>query len=135
MAKRLFTIICCICSLLLLTGCTSTDKKEKLRDLDYTVIKDEDIPETLKAQIDERKETRFKLSYMDGEYLYIASGYGEQLTGGYSIQMKEFYLTEQAIYFSTELYGPKKGENVCKSPSYPYIVVKTEQIQLPIVFE
>ena len=135
MGKRLVGIVCCICSLICLAGCTLADKSEKVRDLEYTVVKEDEIPEALRLQIEEKKAARFKLTYMDGSSLYIACGYGEQLTGGYSIAMKELYMTQQAVYFATELHGPGKGETVCKSPSYPYIVVKLEQIELPIVFE
>ena len=62
-------------------------------------------------------------------------GYGEQATGGYSIQIKELYLSNNAAFFQTELIGPRKGETITKSPSYPYIVVVTEKVDKNLVFE
>ena len=76
---------------------------------------------------EEKKTADFKLTYETPEYLYIVRGYGEQATGGYSIQVKELYLTSNAVFFSTELIGPRKGENAVKSPSYPFIVIRTEK--------
>lgn len=133
--KRFFTASIVLLLVVTLGGCTSTKKAQKIRDLEYTVVKEEEIPKALSEQIESRKESRFKLTYQDGEYLYIASGYGQQQTGGYSIEMKELYLTEDAIYFDTELYGPQKGETVHKAPSYPYIVVKLEIVEKPVVFQ
>ena len=120
----------------LLAGCSvEKTNRTKVRDLDYHVAAEEEIPEELKQQIEEKKTADFKLTYETPEYLYIVRGYGEQATGGYSIQVKELYLTSNAVFFSTELIGPRKGENTAKSPSYPYIVVRTEKTQENVVFE
>ena len=122
--------------LISLEGCAiEKTNRTKVRDLDYHVVTEEEIPEELKTQIEEKKAADFKLTYETPEYLYIVRGYGEQETGGYSIQVKELYLTSNAVFFSTELIGPRKGENITKSPSYPYIVVQTEKIDKNVVFE
>lgn len=134
--KKLIVGTLTLSLLLPVSGCSlSTGKTEKIKDLEYTVVKESKIPEELFTEIEAKKNECFKLTYSDGQYLYIANGYGAQQTNGYSIQMKEFYLTENAIYFKTELYGPQNGENVSNTESYPYIVIKTEAIDLPIVFE
>ena len=62
-------------------------------------------------------------------------GYGEQLTGGYSIRVNDAYLTSNALYCDTSLIGPEKGTEVQKAVSYPYIVIKTEYIDMRVVFE
>jgi uncharacterized protein Veg len=51
------------------------------------------------------------------------------------IQQGDLYLTSNAIIFDTELIGPRKGETISKSPSYPYIVVKVELRDENVVFE
>lgn len=120
----------------LLTGCAiERTNRTKVRDLDYQVVAEEEIPEELKTQIAEKKAADFKLTYETPEYLYIVRGYGEQETGGYSIQMSELYLSSNAVFFKTTLIGPRKGESVAKSPSYPYIVIQTEKIDKNVVFE
>lgn len=120
----------------LLAGCSvEKTNRTKVRDLDYHVAAKEEIPEELSVQLEEKKAADFKMTYETPEYLYIVRGYGEQATGGYSIQVKELYLTSNAVFFSTELIGPRKGENTAKSPSYPYIVVRTEKTEQNVVFE
>lgn len=125
---------------LLLLGLTSLvscgfskQNTTKIRDLDYTVLEEEEIPEELLTMIEEKKEGECKLTYTFEGYLYIARGFGQQQTGGYSIQMQELYLTENAIYFNAELLGPTPEEAI-GGESYPYIVIKTEALDRSVVF-
>lgn len=119
-----------------LAGCAiEKTNRTKVRDLDYHVVAQEEIPEELKEQIEEKKAADFKLTYETPEYLYIVRGYGEQTTGGYSIQVTELYLSNNAVFFKSALIGPRKGENAAKSPSYPYIVIQTEKVDKNVVFE
>lgn len=113
----------------------SSTERIKLRDLDFTVLSEEKIPEELKTIVEERKAENFKLTYSDKQYLYICIGYGEQETGGYSIAVNELYLTDNAIYVSTSLLGPEASEKSNKTPSYPYIVIKTEFLDQTVIFE
>ena len=103
----------------------------------YEVLKSQldRYPEELQNDIEEKKAADFKMTYKDSEFLYIVRGYGEQETGGYSICIRNLYLTSNAIIFDTELIGPRKGETISKSPSYPYIVVKVELRDENVVFE
>lgn len=120
-----------------LGGCAigeMTDEKQK--DLEFTVVAQKDMPEKLQEVIDEKQENAFQISFTLGDALYIAVGYGEQQTGGYSICVNELYETENAIVIDTTLIGPDSEEKVAESASYPYIVVKTEVIEnKPIEFK
>lgn len=119
-----------------LTGCGLEEQKpQKLKDLDYTIVEESEIPQKLMETIEERKEGEFKASFENEDGLYLVHGYGEQETGGYSIVVRNLYLTKQALYFDTELLGPENGSDPPKKPSYPYIVVKTEKQEQNIVFE
>lgn len=118
-----------------LAGCGKSSDSAKVRDLEFTVVDQEWLPEELKAIIEEKKTQPFKMTYSDDENLYIVVGYGPQETGGYSIQVKELYLTDNAIVFDTELLGPEKGETVAKETSYPVIVVQTELLENPVIFQ
>jgi len=121
---------------LLLSGCTlSSEEKLKLRDLDFTVLSEEKIPEELKTQIEEAKSAPFQFTYQDEEALYLCVGYGEQETGGYSIAVNELYLTEDNICVCTSLLGPEPSEKSNRIPSYPYIVLKTELLEQTVIFE
>lgn len=117
-------------------GCSIEQSNQtKLSDLEYEIIAEEDVPEELLADIEERKAADFKMTYETDEYLYIVRGYGEQETGGYSIRLKDLYLTTNSVFFYTELIGPRKGETITKSPSFPYIVVRTDIQEKNVVFE
>lgn len=117
-------------------GCSITeDGGMKLRDLDFTLVSDERMPEELKVMIEEKKGEEFKFTYADQEFLYLCIGYGEQSTGGYSIAVNELYLTDNAIYVDTNLLGPSAKEKTNPAVSYPYIVIKTDFLDKTVVFE
>lgn len=134
--KKLITSIISICLLLSLTACTvqklSTDK---IRDIDFTVVKEEDIPEELMTTIKEKEKAPFKITYADQGALYVAEGYGEQPTSGYSIEVKECFETQNAIYVHTNLIGPSKEEKIVETKTYPYIVIKMEFVDKNVVFQ
>ena len=132
-----FTLCVGLAAILLFTGgCTFlSQEKIKLRDLDFTVLSEEKIPEQLKAIIEEKKGNAFQITYTDNANLYICIGYGKQETGGYSIAVDELYLTDTNICVSTTLLGPEASEKSNKTPSYPYIVIKTEFLEQTVTFE
>lgn len=120
----------------LLTGCrVETQDQEKLQDLDFTVFAPEKVPEELRSVLEEKKSTPFKVTYVDEGYLYICVGYGEQESSGFSIAVKDLYLTSNAIYVNTELLGPGKGEETMPSTTCPYIVLKLEDLDKSVVFD
>ena len=121
--------------LMLLRGCVRKECEEKVKDLEFTVTKEEELPEALRQQIEEKKEGDFRFTYSDNEYLYVARGYGIQETGGYSISVEDCYLSDTAICVKTRLQGPKNGEEVTKAPSYPFIVLKLELREEEVLFQ
>ncbi len=134
--KRLVLCIVAAALAATLSGCTFlSEERIKLRDLDFTILSEEKIPKELKTIIEEKKKEPFQITYTDKENLYICAGYGEQSTGGYSIAVNELYLTDTAIYVSVSLLGPESVESGNKTPSYPYIVIKTEYLDQTVFFE
>ena len=121
--------------LMLLSGCVRKECEAKVKDLEFTVTKEEELPEALRQQIEEKKEGDFRFTYSDNEYLYVARGYGIQETGGYSISVEDCYLSDTAICVKTRLQGPKNGEEVTKAPSYPFIVLKLELREEEVLFQ
>lgn len=126
-----------------LAGCGVEKKEgnEKIKDIEFTVLGEENIPEELKQIIEEKKEKEFKITYQDGDFLYICVGYGKQETGGYSITVNELYLTANAIYVDTNLIGPEPENRELyhaqekDGTSYPYVVVKIEYLDKAVVFD
>lgn len=125
-----------ICASVMLCACTSGEgTAEKLRDLDFTVVQETELPEQLKLLIEDKKTNPFKLTYTNSEYLYIVQGYGAQQTGGYSTAVKELWLGEDGIYFTSELLGPGENEEVAQVITYPFIVIKTELLDESVIFQ
>lgn len=128
----LCAVICCG----FVAGCSVENTSgTKVGDLTYVIVEEDEIPEELMTMIEEKKAADFKMTYEPDDALYIVRGYGEQATGGYSIRIKDCYLTSNAVLFDTELVGPRKGESVSANPSYPYIVIKTESREETVIFE
>ena len=114
-----------------LAGCASGSKEpEKIRDLEFTVVCEDKLPKELLQMINERKSERFEIAFSDAGYTYFCRGFGMQQTGGYSSKVNAVYQTDGGVVLDTEFIGPDKSENVPQSPSYPYIVIKTEEVEL-----
>lgn len=131
----LYTLLAAL-ALSALSGCiVPKQEEEKLQDVEYTILEERDIPQKLMETIEQKKAAEFKITFENEDALYLVHGYGVQETGGYSIVVRDLYLTEHALYFDTELLGPENGSNPQKKPSYPYIVVKTSYQKQNVVFE
>lgn len=129
--------VCLLAALVLaavLSGCGLVRiEEEERKPVDYTVVERQDIPAALDEIMNEKKEKEFQLSYETGEALYLAKGYGRQMSGGYSIQVEELGASSNGLFFVTRLIGPK-DLNEAGVPSYPCIVIKTEPQKKPVVF-
>lgn len=134
--RKIVLLLMIVVTVFGLAGCKTEDTDiKKIKDLEFTVVEDADLPGELKEIIDEKKENPFKLSYSNKDYLYIVVGYGKQNSGGYSIAVDELFLTSNAIYIDTNLIGPSGNDVVTQGVTYPYIVVKLEFMDKSIVFE
>lgn len=133
---KLLAVMLMLTAISMLAGCT-VDKADnkKVRDLEFSVIGEGDAPQELQEILAQKRTQPFKLTYSDDQNLYIVVGYGPQSTGGYSIAVEELYLTDNSIVINTELFGPEKGETVAQETSYPLIIVQTEYLENPVVFQ
>lgn len=122
-------------SAVLMAGCGGEKEEAKVQDLEFTVVGQNEIPQELLDIIEQKKKEPFRLTYSGGGDLYIAAGYGEQKSGGYSIAVPELYLTENSITIRTELKGPEKQEQTGMEASFPFIVVKMPFMEQPVVFK
>lgn len=125
-----------ILTMCILAGCgVQTQDEERIQDLEFTVLAPENIPEELRNVLEEKKASPFKVTYGDEGYLYICIGYGEQQTSGYSIIVEDLYLTGNAVCVDTELLGPGNGEETAEATTCPYMVLKLEDMDKPVVFK
>ena len=126
MKKSMLFLALPLC-LMILTACavSRTDEK-KIRDVEFTVIDKEDIPQEFLTRIEEAKDGQMRLSYGDKGCLYAARGYGVQETSGYSVTVNRCFETEHKIRIDSSLLGPGKGEKILKKKTCPYVVIKME---------
>ncbi|MCD7826161.1 MAG: protease complex subunit PrcB family protein [Clostridiaceae bacterium] len=124
-------LFCC----LILSGCSGSSNSDDTTPVEFTIVTGADIPSELQELISEREKNVFELTYSDNGCLYIIKGYGKQKTGGYSIVVNDFYQSGDDLILDTDLFGPEKDDEVSEAASYPYIVIKTEYRENPVVFQ
>ena len=130
-AGILLIVMCCS-----LWGCSI----EKVRAKDgvkpeYTVMKEEDFPDKVRELVEQNREKEFQMTYQDNGFLYLMKGYGKQETGGYSIQVQDLSLWDNAIHLETMLLGPLEGEELTGEPSFRCVVIKMKYREEPLIFE
>jgi hypothetical protein len=138
--RRLFTalgvVMVLVAGCIGFTGCKAdVEENTRLEDLEFTVAAENEVPAQLKELISQKREKAFKLTYADGQDMYIVIGEGPQKGGGYSVAVRELYLTENSVVIRTELMGPEKGETPGSDLSYPVLIVKTQYREEPVVFQ
>lgn len=94
----------------------------------------EECPADFLAEINKKKINPFQMTYEDGEYCYLAVGYGEQETNGFSVRVLGLYEKGDGVVFETNLLGPEKGQEVSQKKSMPYLVVKMKKLEKEIEF-
>lgn len=132
--KRLI-IFSIIIQCFFLQGCRVIKKDSgKVMELEYVVVKEEELPLELKKMIDDKKTNTLRMTYETKDATYIVAGYGTQPTSGYSIRVNDLYLGTNAVYADVDLLGPEAGEAVTELPAAPYIVLKIEKREESVVF-
>ena len=76
--KVLMCAALAFCTFLLASCAFLSEETVKLRDLEFTVLSEEMVPQELLAILEEKKSEPFQFTYSDNEFLYICVGYGEQ---------------------------------------------------------
>ena len=122
----------CLAVAVFLTGCELIRIEEGERTpVEYAIVKQEELPDEAVEFIEQRKEVQ--MTYLVGDVLCLLKGYGEQMTGGYSIQVEEVSESENGVFCKTRLIGPSEG-NQGGEPSYPCIVLKIKKTGKPVQF-
>ena len=124
-------LICAAAFTAALTGCVSTQAEtEKIRDMKYEVIEEEDIPQSLREMIKGGEKKPFRITYSDHIYAFFIF-----LQFFFCVFLKYLFETQRAFFINTTLIGPKKGEEKEKAETYPYIVVQTEDVKKDVLFK
>lgn len=120
---------------LMLNACNGKCVSDEQEKLEFTVCEAGRLPDELVRIIEEKKAEPFKLSFITREYMYIVVGYGAQPRGGCCVTVDSLYKTSQAVYIDTNLIGTEGSEIRIDGMSYPYVAVKCENQELPVVYQ
>lgn len=88
--------------------CAAGKKSSEQHELEIKIVTEEEIPEELMSLIEKNKKNPFRLTFADQGKLYLAEGYGEQKTTGYSVEVDRLCETQEAVHIHTGLLGPEK---------------------------
>lgn len=136
MKKKRVLLLLLLSGMTFLSGCVmQSSKPEKIKDVEYTVQEESQVPEELLAKMKEKQKEPFQMTYVTDGYMYIAKGYGTQKTSGYSIRVTDLYEAAEGVAFSAELLGPAKDEPVLQVETYPYVVVKVPDLGMDVLFQ
>ena len=70
--------------------------------------------------------------------MYIVVGYGEVNRQNIKVIVESLYLTDNAVYLETNLISMDEEKNNLpkgETSMYPYIAIKCEKYDLPVVFD
>lgn len=108
---------------------------DKIQDVEFSVVKPEEIPAELAVEIEDGKQQEMKRTYGDRGKLYVVRGYGVRDVAGYQVEVTGCYEAKDAVVVETKLLGPPRGEKIRKEKTYPFVVIQMEYTEKPIVFD
>lgn len=117
-----------------MAGCHKMSESERI-EVEFSVMTTEELPEELLTILEENKEKEMRLTWMDGEELYLIRGYGKQENRGYSIAVAECSEDEETLWFDTRLIGPPDEEALLEGDSCPFLVVKVAATEKEVVID
>lgn len=135
MLRRIGSFLMITLLLFAFSGCAVKEQEfQKTGEVEYTVMEENAIPKELLEVIREKQAEPFRLTFLTGDSLYIAQGYGEKPTGGYSVAVSDLFLAKEGICVKTTLLGPAKDEKVIAAKTHPYLVVRLKASDEEVFF-
>ena len=131
--KRKTVLVCLLLGFLVML-CACQKKGETERSYENAQDVSSDVPYKVNEKIFKVKEEGFGFSYRDGDVMYTAFGFGQQNTGGYSIQVLAVKETESAIIIEAQLIAPEAEEVIVNQPSTPYMILKMANAEKDVQF-
>ncbi len=122
--------------LICLTGCeVSKTSEKKIKDLEFTVCDENRLPTALVGIIQEKRKEPFKMTYNTKDYMYIVVGYGAEDRKDVGVSVSELYMTKNSIFIDTNLVVQEGDALENGLVSYPWIAVKCEKYDMPVIFK
>lgn len=125
--KKIVAFILVLCIGLGVFGCNGVDEAPGDTDcqpIEYEIMDENDVSQKIKEKMFEKQKDPYFFYSSDGNEMYIAIGYGEKPTGGYSIKIESVDQCGEVIIVKTELIEPSKEDVVSTAITYPSIILK-----------
>ena len=124
----------------MLAGSGALDKVTGGRQVEFTVLAEEQIPQAMVTEvIPQYRELERALSCIIDGKVYVLATRGEKPTAGFEISMEKMKLekTEQGknLVVTALFKDPPAGESVAQVITYPYQVAETNLEELPDTIE
>ena len=139
LTKAALFLVLLFCMIFAMCACGKKEEDGARKNIDFTVCSRENLPEELFTIIEEKKEKVCKFTYTNGSFMYIVVCYGEKERENVNVVVNDLFMTSNARYIDTTLKTDKNTSSdsvvVGECSMYPYIVLKCEKYDVPVVFD
>ncbi len=129
--KALFAVVM-VLILIFAYGCNENEEVEDV--IVPEVPEEEELPEEIKAWIEDSRDTFGGRSRIHNGLLYILVTYGEKPTGGYTVEIAEIVKRGEELLVTVQFSEPGEDEMVTQALTYPYDLAVVEETDLTVEF-
>ncbi|WP_026476660.1 protease complex subunit PrcB family protein [Alkaliphilus transvaalensis] len=133
--KLLITVIVLIVLVAAITRCVPRFFSGGEQTVNYVIVEDESVPDSLKEIISRYKMLERALATTIDDQVYVIVTRGEKLTAGYEVDIEKMQIVKEEDEEKLVVYAlftdPKQGELVAQVITHPYVIAKTDLKELP----
>ncbi len=135
MLKRLFLVAILAVAVVFAYGCGEAENgEETVEPVEPIEIKEEEIPEEIRAWIEDSRDQFGGRARVHNGLLYILVTYGEKPTGGYVVEIEDIEKQGDTLVVTAEFTEPGEDDIVTQALTYPYDLAVVEETELPVDF-
>ncbi|MCS1350175.1 protease complex subunit PrcB family protein [Mechercharimyces sp. CAU 1602] len=94
----------------------------------YEKVTAKQLPDTVKAKVNEIKEEGGGHSISENEQTYLILGLGQRNTGGYQIEVTKVERKEDTVHVYAQEVTPPEGAMVTQAITYPTTVISLDNV-------
>lgn len=132
MFKNLVVVVVLMLVLIFACGCTEDEEVKEV--IVPEVFEEAELPDEIKAWIDDSRDTFGGRSLIHEGLHYILVTYGEKPTGGYTVEITEIAKKGAELVVTVQFSEPGEGEMVTQALTYPYDLAVVKETDLAVEF-
>ncbi len=132
MLKRSLFAVVMVLILIFAYGCTEDEEVKEV--IVPEVPEEEELPEEIKAWIEDSRDAFGGRTRIHNGFLYILVTYGEKPTGGYTVEIAEIARQGEELFVTVQFSEPGEDEMVTQAITYPYDLAVVEETDLTVEF-